>query len=148
MAINAKTYSQKPTEVERKWHLIDAAEAPTLGRLSAKIATLLSGKNKATFTPHTDGGDFVVVINAEKVKVTGNKEEDKMYYRHSGFPGGLKEASLKELREKNPAMIIEKAVYGMLPTNKLRDDRMKRLKVYAGAEHNHAAQKPEKVEVK
>ena len=148
MAVNAKTYSQKPTEVERKWHLIDAAEAPTLGRLSAKIATLLSGKNKATFTPHTDGGDFVVVINAEKVKVTGNKEEDKMYYRHSGFPGGLKEASLKELREKNPAMIIEKAVYGMLPTNKLRDDRMKRLKVYAGAEHNHAAQTPEKVEVK
>lgn len=148
MAVNAKTYSQKPTEVERKWHLIDATEAPTLGRLSAKIATLLSGKNKATFTPHTDGGDFVVVINAEKVKVTGNKEEDKMYYRHSGFPGGLKEASLKELREKNPAMIIEKAVYGMLPTNKLRDDRMKRLKVYAGAEHNHAAQKPEKVEVK
>ncbi len=148
MAVNAKTYSQKPTEVERKWHLIDAAEAPTLGRLSAKIATLLSGKNKATFTPHTDGGDFVVVVNAEKVKVTGNKEEDKMYYRHSGFPGGLKEASLKELREKNPAMIIEKAVYGMLPTNKLRDDRMKRLKVYAGAEHNHAAQKPEKVEVK
>ena len=148
MAVNAKTYSQKPTEVERKWHLIDAAEAPTLGRLSAKIATLLSGKNKATFTPHTDGGDFVVVINAEKVKVTGNKEEDKMYYRHSGFPGGLKEASLKELREKNPAMIIEKAVYGMLPTNKLRDDRMKRLKVYAGAEHNHTAQKPEKVEVK
>ena len=148
MAVNAKTYSQKPTEVERKWHLIDAAEAPTLGRLSAKIATLLSGKNKATFTPHTDGGDFVVVINAEKVKVTGNKEEDKMYYRHSGFPGGLKEASLKELREKNPAMIIEKAVYGMLPTNILRDDRMKRLKVYAGAEHNHAAQKPEKVEVK
>lgn len=148
MAVNAKTYSQKPTEVERKWHLIDAAEAPTLGRLSAKIATLLSGKNKATFTPHTDGGDFVVVINAEKVKVTGNKEEGKMYYRHSGFPGGLKEASLKELREKNPAMIIEKAVYGMLPTNKLRDDRMKRLKVYAGAEHNHAAQKPEKVEVK
>lgn len=148
MAVNAKTYSQKPAEVERKWHLIDAAEAPTLGRLSAKIATLLSGKNKATFTPHTDGGDFVVVINAEKVKVTGNKEEDKMYYRHSGFPGGLKEASLKELREKNPAIIIEKAVYGMLPTNKLRDDRMKRLKVYAGAEHNHAAQKPEKVEVK
>ena len=148
MAVNAKTYSQKPTEVERKWFLIDAAESATLGRLSAKIATLLTGKYKPTFTPHTDGGDYVVVINADKVKVTGNKEEDKMYYRHSGFPGGLKEASLKELREKNPAMIIEKAVYGMLPTNKLRDDRMKRLKVYAGAEHNHAAQKPEKVEVK
>lgn len=148
MAINARTYSQKPTEVERSWILIDAAEAPTLGRLSAQIATFLMGKNKATYTPHTDGGDFVVVINADQVKVTGNKEEDKMYYRHSGFPGGLKEASLKELRAKSPEMIIEKAVYGMLPTNKLRDGRMKRLKVYAGAEHNHAAQKPQKVEVK
>lgn len=148
MAVNAKTYSQKPTEVERNWVLIDAAEAPTLGRLSAKIATLLTGKAKPTYTPHTDGGDYVVVINADQVKVTGNKEEDKMYYRHSGFPGGLKEASLKELRAKNPTMIIEKAVYGMLPTNKLRDDRMKRLKIYAGAEHNHVAQKPEKVEVK
>ena len=144
MAVNAKTYSQKPTEVERKWLLIDAAESATLGRLSAKIATLLTGKNN----PHTDGGDYVIVINAEKVKVTGNKEEAKMYYRHSGFPGGLSEASLKELREKNAAMIIEKAVYGMLPKNKLQADRMKRLKVYTGAEHNHAAQKPEKVEVK
>lgn len=148
MAINAKTYSQKPTEVERKWILIDAAESATLGRLSAKIATFLTGKNKPTYTPHTDGGDYVIIINAEKVKVTGNKEEAKMYYRHSGFPGGLSEASLKELREKNAAMIIEKAVYGMLPKNKLQADRMKRLKVYVGAEHNHAAQKPEKVEVK
>lgn len=148
MAINAKTYSQKPTEVERKWLLIDASEDITLGRLSAKIATFLTGKYKATYTPHTDGGDYVIVINAEKVKVTGNKEEDKMYYRHSGFPGGLKEASLKEVREKNAAMIIEKAVYGMLPVNKLRDERMKRLKVYNGSEHNHSAQKPEKVEVK
>lgn len=148
MAVNAKTYSQKPTEVSRNWLLIDAAEAPTLGRLSAYIAKALMGKNKATYTPHTDGGDFVVVVNADKVKVTGNKEEDKMYYRHSGFPGGLSEASLKELRTKTPEMIIEKAVYGMLPTNKLRDERMKRLKVYAGGEHNHAAQKPQKVEVK
>ena len=148
MAVNAKTYSQKPTEVERKWLLIDAAESATLGRLSAKIATFLTGKNKPTYTPHTDGGDYVIVINAEKVKVTGNKEEAKMYYRHSGFPGGLSEASLKELREKNAAMIIEKAVYGMLPKNKLQADRMKRLKVYVGSEHNHAAQKPEKVEVK
>ena len=126
----------------------DAAESATLGRLSAKIATFLTGKNKPTYTPHTDGGDYVIVINAEKVKVTGNKEEAKMYYRHSGFPGGLSEASLKELREKNAAMIIEKAVYGMLPKNKLQADRMKRLKVYVGVEHNHAAQKPEKVEVK
>lgn len=148
MAVNAKTYSQKPAEVERKWFLIDAAEAPTLGRLSAKIATLLTGKYKPTFTPHTDGGDYVVVINAEKVKVTGNKEEAKMYYSHSGYPGALKEASLKELRAKNAAMIIEKAVAGMLPKNKLSSDRMQRLKVYNGESHNHAAQKPQKVEVK
>ena len=148
MAVNAKTYSQKPTEVERKWILIDAAESATLGRLSAKIATFLTGKNKQTYTPHTDGGDYVVVINADQVKVTGNKEEDKMYYSHSGFPGGLKEASLKELREKNATMIIEKAVAGMLPKNKLHADRMSRLKVYAGAEHAHNAQKPQKVEVK
>ncbi len=148
MAVNAKTYSQKPTEVERKWILIDAAESATLGRLSAKITTFLTGKNKPTYTPHTDGGDYVVVINANQVKVTGNKEEDKMYYSHSGFPGGLKEASLKELREKNATMIIEKAVAGMLPKNKLHADRMCRLKVYAGAEHTHNAQKPQKVEVK
>ena len=95
MAVNAKTYSQKPTEVDRKWLLIDAADAPTLGRLSATIATYLTGKYKPTFTPHTDGGDYVIVINADKVKVTGNKEEAKKYYRHSGFPGGIKEASLK-----------------------------------------------------
>ena len=148
MAINAKTYSQKPAEVKRDWILIDAAESATLGRLSAKIATFLTGKNKPTYTPHTDGGDYVIVINAEKVKVTGNKEEDKMYYRHSGFPGGLSEASLKELREKNAAMIIEKAVSGMLPKNKLQAERMKRLKVYVGSEHSHSAQKPKKVEVK
>lgn len=148
MAVNAKTYSQKPTEVNRQWHLIDASEAPTLGRLSAKIATLLTGKNKPTYTPHTDGGDYVVVINADQVKVSGNKEEDKMYYRHSGFPGGLKEANLKELRAKAPEMIIEKAVAGMLPKNKLQDARMARLKVFAGSEHAHAAQQPQKVEVK
>ena len=148
MAVNAKTYSQKPTEVNRKWLLIDAADAPTLGRLSATIATYLTGKYKPTFTPHTDGGDYVIVINADKVKVTGNKEEAKKYYRHSGFPGGIKEASLKELRAKDASMIIQKSVFGMLPKNKLQDERMKRLKVYNGSEHNHAAQKPEKVEVK
>ena len=144
MAVNAKTYSQKPVEVERRWVLIDAETAPTLGRLATEIATYLTGKNKVTYTPHTD----VVVINAEKVKVTGNKEEDKMYYRHSGFPGGLKEASLKEVRMKDASMIIEKAVKGMLPKNKLQEERMKRLRVYNGSEHNHVAQKPEKVEVK
>ncbi len=148
MAVNAKTYSQKPVEVERRWVLIDAETAPTLGRLATEIATYLTGKNKVTYTPHTDGGDYVVVINAEKVKVTGNKEEDKMYYRHSGFPGGLKEASLKEVRMKDASMIIEKAVKGMLPKNKLQEERMKRLRVYNGSEHNHVAQKPEKVEVK
>ncbi|RYC72524.1 50S ribosomal protein L13 [Candidatus Nanogingivalis gingivitcus] len=148
MAVNAKTYSQKPVEVERRWVLIDAETAPTLGRLATEIATYLTGKNKVTYTPHTDGGDYVVVINAEKVKVTGNKEEDKMYYRHSGFPGGLKEASLKEVRVKDASMIIEKAVKGMLPKNKLQEERMKRLRVYNGSEHNHVAQKPEKVEVK
>ena len=148
MAVNAKTYSQKPVEVERRWVLIDAETAPTLGRLATEIATYLTGKNKVTYTPHTDGGDYVVVINAEKVKVTGNKEDDKMYYRHSGFPGGLKEASLKEVRMKDASMIIEKAVKGMLPKNKLQEERMKRLRVYNGSEHNHIAQKPEKVEVK
>lgn len=148
MAVNAKTYSQKPVEVERRWVLIDAETAPTLGRLATEIATYLTGKNKVTYTPHTDGGDYIVVINAEKVKVTGNKEEDKMYYRHSGFPGGLKEASLKEVRMKDASMIIEKAVKGMLPKNKLQEERMKRLRVYNGSEHNHVAQKPEKVEVK
>lgn len=148
MAINAKTYSQKPVEVERKWILIDANDAPTLGRLSAAIATYLTGKYKPTFTPHIDGGDYVIVVNADKVKVSGNKEEDKMYYRHSGYPGGLKDATLKELREKNAAMIIEKAVAGMLPKNKLASERMNRLKVYNGENHNHAAQKPQKVEVK
>ena len=148
MAVNAKTYSQKPTEVNRKWLLIDAADAPTLGRLSATIATYLTGTYKPTFTPHTDGGDYVIVINADKVKVTGNKEEAKKYYRHSGFPGGIKEASLKELRAKDASMIIQKSVFGMLPKNKLQDERMKRLKVYNGDAHNHAAQKPQKVEVK
>lgn len=148
MAINAKTYSQKPADVERKWHLIDAADAPTLGRLSAQIATLLTGKYKPTFTPHTDGGDYVVVVNADKVRVTGNKEEAKKYYRHSGYPGALKDSTLKELREKDATLIIKNSVAGMLPKNKLQDARMLRLKVSNGPEHNHAAQKPQKVEVK
>jgi large subunit ribosomal protein L13 len=142
------TYSAKPSDVTRKWYVIDAAEAP-LGRVSTKIATLLTGKGKPQFTQHIDCGDFVVVINAANVKVTGNKMEDKMYYHHSGYPGGLKEASLKDvLNGRTPERAIHDAVRGMLPVNKLRDPRLLRLKIYAGAEHNHAAQKPEAISVK
>ena len=141
-----KTYSQKPTEVTRRWVVIDASAAP-LGRTAALIATYLTGKYKPTFTPHTDGGDYVVVINAKDTLVTGDKELKKMYYRHSGFPGGIRDARLEEVREKFPERIIELAVKGMLPKNKLAADRLKRLKVFPGAEHDHTAQKPEKVEV-
>ena len=147
MAINSKTYSQKPSEVTRRWILIDASDAP-LGRVATQIATYLTGKYKPTFTAHIDGGDYVVVINAKNTVVTGNKEADKIYYRHSGFPGGIKDASLGEVREKFPERIIEAAVKGMLPKNKLSDERMKRLRVFAGSEHAHTAQTPEKVEVK
>ncbi len=142
-----RTYSQKPAEVSRRWILIDAHDA-TLGRISTEIAKYLIGKYKPTYTPHVDGGDYVVVINAKELVVTGAKETDKIYYRHSGFPGGLKEAQLKELREKSPENIIEQAVKGMLPKNKLAADRLARLKIFAGSEHAHTAQKPEKVEVK
>lgn len=142
-----KTFSQKPADVTRRWILIDAASAP-LGRVSTEIAKYLIGKYKPSYTPHVDGGDYVVVINAEKAVVTGNKETGKIYYRHSGFPGGIKDASLAEVREKFPERIIEHSVAGMLPKNKLSAERMKRLKVYTGPEHNHAAQSPEKVEVK
>lgn len=145
--VNAKTYSQKPSEITRRWILIDASEAP-LGRIATQIATYLSGKYKPTFTPHMDGGDYVVVINAKNAVVTGDKETDKKYYRHSGFPGGIKDASLAEVRQKFPERIIEAAVKGMLPKNKLADERMKRLKVFPGSDHAHTAQTPEKVEVK
>lgn len=143
----SKTFSQKPADVSRRWVVIDASSAP-LGRVATVIAKHLIGKYKPTYTPHVDGGDYVVVVNAKDAVVTGNKEIAKIYYRHSGFPGGIKDASLADVREKFPERIIEHAVKGMLPKNKLSDDRMKRLKVYAGAEHNHAAQTPEKVEVK
>lgn len=142
-----KTFSQKSADVSRRWILIDASSAP-LGRLSTEIAKYLIGKYKPTYTPHVDGGDYVVVINAEQVPVTGEKELQKIYYRHSGFPGGIKDARLEEVREKFPERIIEAAVKGMLPKNKLAAERMKRLKIFVGAEHDHAAQKPEKVEVK
>ena len=142
-----KTFSQKPADVSRRWILIDAASAP-LGRVSTEIAKYLIGKYKPTYTPHVDGGDYVVVVNAKELVVTGAKETDKMYYRHSGFPGGLKEAQLKELREKSPESIIQEAVKGMLPKNKLQAERLKRLRIFAGSEHSHTAQTPEKVEVK
>jgi large subunit ribosomal protein L13 len=130
---------QKTADVKRDWHLVDAKDQ-ILGRLASEIAQKLIGKNKPTYTPHIDGGDHVVVINASEIAVTGNKEETKMYYRHSGFPGGLKEKSLGDLKKTYPTRIIEKAVFNMLPKNKLRSGRMTRLKVYAGAEHKHESQ--------
>jgi len=129
----------KTADVKRDWHLADA-KGQILGRLASEIAQKLIGKNKPTYTPHIDGGDFVVVINASEIAVSGNKEEDKMYYRHSGFPGGLKEKSLGELKKSFPTRIIEKAVFNMLPKNKLRSGRMNRLKVYANADHKHESQ--------
>jgi large subunit ribosomal protein L13 len=142
-----KTFSQKPAEVTRKWYVIDASEA-TLGRVSTVASRLLIGKDKPTVTPHVDGGDFVVVVNADKLKVTGNKMQDKVYYRHSGHPGNLRARRLEEQMALDPTKVIEKAVYGMIPVNKLRDGRMKRLKVYAGSQHEHDAQKPETLSLK
>ena len=142
-----KTYSAKPADVTRKWYVIDASEG-TLGRVATQIAQLLTGKGKPMFTPHIDTGDYVIVINASAVKVTGKKMTDKHYYRHSGFPGGIKEQTLGEKLEKNPESVITHAVRGMIPANKLRDGRLARLKVYPSSEHNHEAQKPEKISVK
>ena len=137
-----KTYSAKPTEVVRLWYVIDASKEP-FGRISTKVASLLMGKGKPMFTKHIDCGDFVIVINAANIVATGKKMDDKTYYRHTQHPGGIKKTALKDLLSDKPESVIEKAVYGMLPVNKLRDGRMKRLKVYAGAEHNHAAQNPQ-----
>ena len=142
-----KTYSAKPTDVKREWYVVDASEAP-LGRLATEVAQLLIGKGKPQFTKHIDCGDYVVVINAANLQVTGKKMEDKMYYQHSGYPGGLKEANLTKVMVKDPRMPIVKAVRGMLPVNKLRDGRLARLKVYAGSDHNHAAQGPKTIKLK
>lgn len=142
-----KTFSQKPADVARDWYVVDASEV-TLGRLSTEVSRLINGKQKPTFTPHVDGGDYVVVINAKQVKVTGDKKLNKVYYSHSGYPGSIKGITLEQQLAKNPAKVIEKAVYGMLPKNKLRDDRMKRLKVYDNAEHSHTAQKPTTISLK
>ena len=136
-----KTYSPKPTELTHDWYVIDA-QGKTLGRLSTLIATYLMGKHKPQFSGHLDCGDNIVVINASGIVVTGNKLEDKKYYRHSGYPGGIKETSLASLMTNNPGAALEKAVAGMLPKNRLHDDRMHRLKVYPTAEHPHAPQAP------
>jgi len=144
--VNAKTYSQKQSEVSHRWILIDASSAP-LGRVATAVAKYLIGKYKPTYTAHIDNGDYVVVINAKNVVVTGAKETDKKYYRHSGFPGGISEKNLSQMREKFPERIIEEAVKGMIPHNKLAAERLKRLRIFAGEEHTHGAQTPEKVEV-
>lgn len=137
-----KSYIAKPAEVDRKWYVIDA-EGKTLGKLAVEAAMILRGKKKPIYTPHIDTGDYVIVINAEKVCVTGKKESDKIYKHHSGYPGGLKETPLKELRAKQPEEIIRHAVKGMMPKGKLGRQMFKKLKVYAGPEHPHAAQHPE-----
>lgn len=141
-----KTYSIKPKDITRQWYVLDAAEAP-LGRLSTVAAALLLGKAKPTFTPHMDGGDFVIVINAGKLVVTGSKTENKTYYRHSGYPGGLYKRTLREQMEKDSTKVIKNAIRGMLPSNKLRDGRLNRLKIYIGADHGHAPQKPQLVNI-
>ena len=142
-----KTYSAKPTDITRKWYVVDASE-DTLGRVAGRVAQLLTGKGKPMFTPHIDCGDYVIVINAKKIKTTGKKLEDKQYYRHSGYPGGIKSKSLGQKLEQEPESVITHAVRGMIPANKLRDGRLARLKVYAGEEHQHEAQKPEKLTIK
>jgi len=141
------TYSAKPTDVTRKWYVLDASEAP-LGRVATKAATLLTGKEKPMFTKHIDTGDFVIIINADQTIVTGKKDTDKIYYRHSNYPGGLTELSFNEVMAKDPTKPLFRAIRGMLPVNKLRDERLKRLKIYGGPEHNHAAQKPESISIK
>ncbi len=139
-----KTYSQKGSEINREWWTIDASALP-LGKLAVVIADKLMGKSKVTYTPHIDNGDYVVVTNAKNIVVTGNKMIDKKYYRHSGFPGGLTELKLEEVIEKDPSAAIRFAVKGMLPKNKLAAERMKRLRVFEGAEHAHTAQNPKEI---
>ena len=141
-----KTKSYKNTDLDKKWLLLDARDK-TLGRLSSKIASILMGKNKAQYTPHNDLGDYVVVVNAEKIRVTGNKDIQKKYYKHTGYPGGLKSSTFSEIIEKNPENVILKAVKGMLPKNKLSSSMISKLKVYEGDNHPHAGQNPIKIEL-
>ncbi|HYF79102.1 MAG TPA: 50S ribosomal protein L13 [Symbiobacteriaceae bacterium] len=140
------TFMANPQNVERKWYVVDA-EGKTLGRLASRIAAILRGKHKPTFTPHTDAGDFVIIVNADKVVFTGKKLTDKLYRRHTGFPGGLKEVTAANLLAKQPIRPLEIAIKGMLPHNRLGADMYRKLKVYAGPEHPHAAQKPEKLDI-
>mgnify|MGYP001018579732 CR=1 FL=1 len=141
-----KTFMAKPQEVERKWYVVDAS-GKTLGRLASEIAKILRGKHKPIYTPHVDTGDHVIVINAEKVHLTGKKLDQKLYRRHSQYPGGLKEISYRELMNKKPAFVVYEAVRGMLPHNSLGRKMIKKLRVYAGPNHNHEAQKPEMLEL-
>ena len=141
------TYMASASNIERKWYVVDAADY-TLGRLASQVAAVLRGKNKPTYTPFLDCGDNVIVINADKVKVTGKKLDQKIYYNHSDYVGGMKETTLKEMMEKHPERVIELAVKGMLPKNTLGKNILKKLHVYAGAEHNHEAQKPEALEIR
>ena len=142
-----KTYSAKPNEIEKQWYLVDA-EAQTLGRLATQIADVLRGKGKPQYTPHIDTGDFVVVVNAEKIAVTGDKRQAKLYHRHSGYPGGLKTRTLNDMLERRPEEVIRLAVKGMLPRNRLGRKQLTKLKVYAGPDHPHAAQQPRALELK
>ena len=141
-----KTYMPNPSQVERKWYVVDA-EGKTLGRLTSEIARVLRGKNKPIYTPHADTGDYVIVVNAEKVKVTGKKLDQKIYYNHSDYVGGMKETTLREMLQKHPERVIEHAVKGMLPKGPLGSEIYSKLFVYAGPEHPHAAQKPEALEI-
>ncbi|EKO3476473.1 50S ribosomal protein L13 [Vibrio fluvialis] len=141
-----KTFVAKPETVKRDWYVVDA-EGKTLGRLASEIASRLRGKHKAEYTPHVDTGDYIIVVNAEKVAVTGNKAKDKMYHRHTEFPGGLKSISFEKLIERKPEMVLELAVKGMLPKGPLGRAMYRKLKVYAGAEHNHAAQQPKVLDI-
>lgn len=142
-----KTYMAKPKEIERKWYLVDA-QNKVLGRLATEVANILRGKHKPTYTPHLDTGDFVVVINASKIRLTGNKLEDKVKYRHTGYPGGIKATNFEKIVATKPEMAIHEAVRGMLPHNKLSRAQLKKLKVYSDNEHPHEAQKLEKLEIK
>ncbi len=141
-----RTFTPKPGDVTRAWHVIDATDV-VLGRLASHAAVLLRGKHKPTFAPHVDTGDFVIIVNADKVVLTGNKAAQKLAYRHSGFPGGLKSTSYTELLDKNPTKAVEKAIRGMLPKNSLARQQLTKLKVYRGAEHPHAAQQPKPFEI-
>jgi len=141
-----KTYVAKPESVQRDWFVIDA-DGKTLGRMATEIARRLRGKHKAEYTPHVDTGDYIVVVNAEKVTVTGNKAKNKIYYSHTGFPGGIKEINFEKLIAKKPEMVIEKAVKGMLPRGPLGREMFRKLKVYAGPEHNHTAQQPQVLDI-